>query len=315
MASRGRGRRGRPRGTGQTPPVFDQQAFIEAVGIAATAIAQASIAGSQGGPSNLQRFRAHHPPTFTGGGDPMVADHWFMQIEKVLEAMEITSDTTRIRLAGFQLEGKARVWWRWARTSRDLEVMTWAEFQELFMGKYFPETVRHAKAQEFLELKQGAMTVMDYVARFTELGRFADDYVATNLAKVRRFENGLKLSILARIVGLRLQDMDSMVGTTLTIERDIEDAWSTRDASVSSKRKDSQSSSSSGKRQRASSSREFQSRGHPGQGQMRVAGQAGQMVCYHCQQPGHMRRDCPQRQGSQGFGTAQSQSVAGQERI
>ena len=56
MASQGRGRRGRLRGTGQTPPVFDQQAFAEAVGIAAAAIAQASIAGSQGGPSNLQRF-------------------------------------------------------------------------------------------------------------------------------------------------------------------------------------------------------------------------------------------------------------------
>ena len=41
----------------------------------------------------------HHPPTFTGGGGPMVTDHWFIQIEKVLEAMEITSDTTRIKLA------------------------------------------------------------------------------------------------------------------------------------------------------------------------------------------------------------------------
>ena len=92
------------------------------------------------------------------------------------------------------------------------------------MGKYFPETVKHAKAQEFLELRQGAMTVMDYVARFTELARFADDYVATDLAKVRRFENGLKYSIRARIVGLRLQDMDSMVGTAHTIEREIEDA-------------------------------------------------------------------------------------------
>ena len=48
------------------------------------------------------------------------------------------------------------------------------------------------------------MTVMDYVTRFTELVRFVDDYVATNLAKVRRFQNGLKLSIRARIVGLRL---------------------------------------------------------------------------------------------------------------
>ena len=244
MASRGRGRRGRPRGTGQAPPtfdqppVYDQQAFVEAVGVAAAAIAQADIAGSQGGPSNLKRFRAHHPPTFRGGGDPMVADHWFMQIEKVLEAMKINSDATRIRLAAFQLEGEAQVWWKWARTSRDLEAMTWAKFQELFMGKYFPETARHAKAQEFLELKQGATTVMDYMARFTELARFADDYVATDVAKVRRFESGLKLSIRGRIVGLHLRDMDSMVGTTLTIEREIEDARSTRDVSVGSKRVD-----------------------------------------------------------------------------
>ena len=52
MASRGRGRRGRPRGTGQAPPTFDQspvfnqQAFVEAVGVTAAVIAQASIAGS-----------------------------------------------------------------------------------------------------------------------------------------------------------------------------------------------------------------------------------------------------------------------------
>ena len=86
----------------------------------AATIAQVGIAGSQGGPSNLQTFRAHHPPTFTGGGDPMAADHWFIQIEKVLGAMEITSDTTRIRLAVFQLESEAQIWWKWVRTSRDL---------------------------------------------------------------------------------------------------------------------------------------------------------------------------------------------------
>ena len=53
------------------------------------------------------------------------------------------------------------------------------------MGKYFPETARHAKAQEFLELKQGATTVMDYVARFTELARFAEDTVRSSTARYR----------------------------------------------------------------------------------------------------------------------------------
>ena len=51
MDSRRRGRRGRPRGTGQAPPTFDQppvsdkQAFAEAVGSTVAAIAQAGIAG------------------------------------------------------------------------------------------------------------------------------------------------------------------------------------------------------------------------------------------------------------------------------
>ena len=55
---------------------------------------------------------------------------------------------------------------------------------------------------------------------------------------IRRFENGLKLSIRDRIVALHLRDMDSMVGTVLTIEREIEDIWNTRDTGVGNKRED-----------------------------------------------------------------------------
>ena len=116
------------------------------------------------------------------------------------------------------------------------------------MGKYFPTTTRHAKAQEFLQLKQGAMTMIEYVVRFIELARFADDYVATDATKVKRFENGLRLSIRGRIVGLRLQNMDFMVGAAMTIEREMEDARSTRDAGASNKRKKIQSSSNSRRR-------------------------------------------------------------------
>ena len=72
------------------------------------------------------------------------------------------------------------------------------------MGKYFPASARHAKAREFLKLKYGTMTVLEYVAKFTELAHFVDDYVTTDMAKVRKFKDGLKLSIRGKIVRLLL---------------------------------------------------------------------------------------------------------------
>ena len=72
------------------------------------------------------------------------------------------------------------------------------------MGNFFPTSTQHEKAWEFLELKQGTMTMLEYVDKFIELARFANDYVSTDMAKVRKFEDGLKLSIQGKIVGLLL---------------------------------------------------------------------------------------------------------------
>ena len=88
----------------------------------------------------------------------MVDDHWFRQVDKTLEAMEITSNAARIKLVAFQLEGESQVWWDWVKASRNLEATTWEEFRKLFMGKHFPTSTRHEKVREFLELKQGTMT-------------------------------------------------------------------------------------------------------------------------------------------------------------
>ena len=72
MASLGRGCRGRPRGIGQAPSTFDQQAFADAVGIAVTAIAQACAIVSQGKSNDLQRLEVHRPPMVRGGVDSRV---------------------------------------------------------------------------------------------------------------------------------------------------------------------------------------------------------------------------------------------------
>ena len=90
--------------------------------------------------------------------------------------------------------------------------------------------------------------MLEYVSKFTKLAHFGDDYVA----KVRKFEDGLKLSIRGKIIGFLLQDMNSMVRTVMDIKREIEDAQSIRDTVASAKRKENQSSSSSRKKQKTS---------------------------------------------------------------
>ena len=144
------------------------------------------------------------------------------------------------------------------------------------MNKFFPTSARHAKSREFLELKQGSMTMLEYEANFNELACFGDDYVATDMAKVMKFEDGLNLSIRGKIVGFLQQDMDSMVRTVMTIERDIDDARSIRDKSVGDKGKKGQPSSSKRKKLKASSSRGFQGQGrnYQGQGHIRAPSQS-----------------------------------------
>ena len=68
MASRGRGRRERRRGTGQAQSVLDQRTFVEAVGITANAIARASIACRQEDPSN--------PPEVWGASSSDIHRGW-----------------------------------------------------------------------------------------------------------------------------------------------------------------------------------------------------------------------------------------------
>ena len=79
--------------------------------------------------------------------------------------------------------------------------------------------------------------MLQYVAQFIELTRFADDYVAIYMSKVRKFEDGLKLSIRGKIMGLLLHDTDLVVKTAMAIEREVGDALNIQETSVKVKRK------------------------------------------------------------------------------
>ena len=72
------------------------------------------------------------------------------------------------------------------------ENLTWKDFRDMFLSSYFPTSVCEQKEQEFLYLKQGSMTVMQYNREFCKLTRFAPELVAAEKDRVKRFFTGLK---------------------------------------------------------------------------------------------------------------------------
>ena len=62
------------------------------------------------------------------------------------------------------------------------------------------------------------------MAKFTELARFSYDYVAIDMAKVRKSKDDMKMSIRGKIVRLLLQDTNLMVKTPMAIKMEMDDA-------------------------------------------------------------------------------------------
>ena len=88
------------------------------------------------------RFRKVNPPTFNGDVSPEKAEHWIRHIKRLLETMDIQQDQDRIALATIQMEGGAEHWWSMVRDSRPVAELTWEQFEDLFLKKYFLESMR-----------------------------------------------------------------------------------------------------------------------------------------------------------------------------
>ena len=74
----------------------------------------------------------------------------------------------------------------------DIITITWERFRELFDVKYITKAARVAKRKEFANLKQGDMSVDEYIRKFEELSRYAPHLVGTNELKIEPFVEGLK---------------------------------------------------------------------------------------------------------------------------
>jgi hypothetical protein len=73
----------------------------------------------------------------------------------------------------------------------ELESINWLEFGAAFRAHHVPQEVIKQKKKEFHDLKQGSMTVNEYVTRFTQLSCYAPSEVDIDEKKQDCFLNDL----------------------------------------------------------------------------------------------------------------------------
>ncbi|KAA3477299.1 Gag-Pol polyprotein [Gossypium australe] len=95
------------------------------------------------------------------------------------------------KLSGTPEECMKCVWWNTLVSVVPRERVNWEFFQEEFQKKYISQRFINQKRKEFLELKQGRMTVTEYELEFVRLSKYAQECLSTEAIMCKRFEDGL----------------------------------------------------------------------------------------------------------------------------
>jgi hypothetical protein len=121
----------------------------------------------------------------------MDTDDWLKSVEKKLQVVQC-NNREKVLLASHQLSGPtADLWDAYVESHEELERINWPEFRAAFCAHHVPQGVIKLRKKEFHDLKQGSMSVNEYVTKFTQLSRYAPHEVNTNEKKHECFLNGL----------------------------------------------------------------------------------------------------------------------------
>jgi hypothetical protein len=116
--------------------------------------------------SRLAEFLRTCPTTFSQANDPMQAKDWLKGVEKKLLIAQCT-DHERVLFAAHQLFGTVANWWEtYCNTHADVDSITWNEFKARFRNHYVLRGTMKLKKKEFTNLRQGSMTVNEYLNSF-----------------------------------------------------------------------------------------------------------------------------------------------------
>jgi hypothetical protein len=173
--------------------------------------------------SRLVEFLRTCPTTFSQAKDPMDTEDWLKGVEKKLVIAQCT-DREKVLFTAHQLCGTTANWWEtYCNTHANVNTITWNELKSRFRTHYVPRGTMKLKRKEFADLKQGGMTVNEYLNSFIQLSRYAPNDISTDEKKQDVLLNGLNDDIQFQLLNTDYADFQHMVDKAIVIESKIKE--------------------------------------------------------------------------------------------
>jgi hypothetical protein len=96
--------------------------------------------------------------------------------------------------------------------------MTWEAFKTKFRKAHIPSGLIKIMRDKFLNLKQGSMSVTEYLDKFTTWGRYAPNDIDTDEKKREHFMNGLQEDLQPYLVAVPYNDLEALVDAAIMVE-------------------------------------------------------------------------------------------------
>jgi hypothetical protein len=162
----------------------------------------------------LGDFQCTKSPIFSYVVESMVANDWLKSVEKKLQVVQCNSHE-KVLLASHQLSGPTADWWdAYVEAHKKPESMNWPEFKATFHAHHVPQGVIKLK-KEFQDLKQGYMSMNEYVPKFTQLLHYALHEVNTDEKKQVHFLNGLNDGLAYALEARDFENFQGIVNKAL----------------------------------------------------------------------------------------------------
>ncbi|KAK1611918.1 hypothetical protein QYE76_035591 [Lolium multiflorum] len=173
--------------------------------------------------SKLKNFQNTNPTIFNKTEEPLDADDWLQTMENNLEVAGVEANE-KVLFATHYLAGPARAWWTSTRALNGGQFMTWEDFKLKFSKYHVPQGLIKKMRDEFRELKQGRMSVVEYRDRFLTLSRYAPDETDTNEKRKERFLNGLHDEMQTVLVNIPFAELEALVDSAIQMEGKLHQA-------------------------------------------------------------------------------------------